>query len=212
MSLKGGYKIIDLKGIDVTQSTMMIEGIYESIESNYGKPLLISGIVIDGVEKDDVFVQATLNGTAYEFEIYGYTFQVQDTNAVKGEKTFIEITFPQNPTATGSRRKSLYTNEVEILNKLPKKIRLIWASQVIESTSVNLHHTNTNNYIIATFSFVVNVAGTDYAYMSGLLLTNTFAESFVIPNSYDNAENLVTQFGSQINAFIGSSGKVEVIY
>ena len=75
MSLKGGYKIIDLKGVDVTKSTLMIKGIYESIESNYGKPLLISGIVIDGVEKDDVFVQATLNGTAYEFNIYGYTIQ-----------------------------------------------------------------------------------------------------------------------------------------
>lgn len=90
MSLKGGYKIIDLKGVDVTKNTMMIEGIYESIESNYGKPLLISGIIIDGVEKDDVFVQATLNGTAYEFELYGYTIQVQDTDVV-GIKEIISI-------------------------------------------------------------------------------------------------------------------------
>lgn len=97
MSLKGGYKIIDLKGIDVTQSTMMIEGIYESIESNYGKPLLISGIVIEGVEKDDVFVQATLNGTAYEFEVYSYTIQVQDTDAVNGSKFKPTTTTPLTP-------------------------------------------------------------------------------------------------------------------
>lgn len=93
MAIKGGYKIIDLKGVDVTQNTMMIEGIYESIESNYGKPLLISGIVINEVEKDDVFVQATLNGTAYEFDVYGYTIQVQDTDAV-GVKQYVVLQAP----------------------------------------------------------------------------------------------------------------------
>ena len=97
MSLKGGYKIIDLKGVDVTKSTLMIKGIYESIESNYGKPLLISGIVIDGVEKDDVFVQATLNGTTYEFEVYGYTIQVQDTDAV-GVKQYVVLQVPTKTT------------------------------------------------------------------------------------------------------------------
>lgn len=96
MSLKGGYKIIDLKGFDVTSAAMMIEGIYESIESNYGKPLLISGIVIDGIEKDDVFVQATLNGTTYVFNLYGYTIQVQDTDVVCAKETTTIDTYTDN--------------------------------------------------------------------------------------------------------------------
>lgn len=107
MSLKGGYKIIDLKGIDVTQSAMMVEGVYESIESNYGKPLLISGIVIDGVEKDDVFVQATLNGSAYEFELYGYTIQVQDTDAV-GVKNIIVLEDPTTSTTINLKNGDWY--------------------------------------------------------------------------------------------------------
>lgn len=81
MSRKGGYKIIDLKGLDFS-SNMVIDGIHESIEDNYGKPLLFSGIVIDGVEKDDVFANAVVNGDGYDVTLYGQTLHISNVDVV----------------------------------------------------------------------------------------------------------------------------------
>lgn len=81
MSRKGGYKIIDLKGLDFS-SSMVIDGIYESIEDNYGKPLLFSGIVIGGVEKDDVFANAVVNGDGYDVTLYGQTLHISNVDVL----------------------------------------------------------------------------------------------------------------------------------
>lgn len=54
---KGGYKLIDFKenNIGLDKSTI-IKGVYDAIEHNYRKPTLITGLVIDSVEKEDTFV------------------------------------------------------------------------------------------------------------------------------------------------------------
>ena len=85
MSRKGGYKIIDLKGLDFSED-MVIKGIHESIEDNYGKPLLFSGIVIDGVEKDDVFANAVVNGDGYDVLLYGQTLHISNVDVVSLNK------------------------------------------------------------------------------------------------------------------------------
>ena len=82
MSIKGGYKIIDLKDNDVIKNDVVIEGIYETIKDNYGKPLLISGIVIDGIKKDDVYTQVNKIGDYYTFTLYNYKLSVSNTNVV----------------------------------------------------------------------------------------------------------------------------------
>lgn len=93
MSRKGGYKIIDLKGLDFS-SNIVIDGIHEDIEDNYGKPLLFSGIVIDGVEKDDVFANVVVNGDGYDVTLYGQTLHISNVDVVS--KKFEEIkTFRQ---------------------------------------------------------------------------------------------------------------------
>lgn len=79
--MKGGYKIIDLKGNDLT-STSTIDGIYESIEGNYRKALLLSGIVIDDVEKDDTFVTANVTGDNYVIIAYGRTITITPDDEV----------------------------------------------------------------------------------------------------------------------------------
>lgn len=81
MSRKGGYKIIDLKGLDFS-SNKVIDGIYESIKDNYGKPLLFSGIVIDGVKKDDVFANVVVNGEGYDVTLYGQTLHISNVDVV----------------------------------------------------------------------------------------------------------------------------------
>lgn len=82
---KGGYKIIDLKGIDLRDGGT-ISGIYESIEGSYRKPILLTGIVIDEVEKNDVFVIPTLSGYDFVFEnIYGLDITINDENEISSE-------------------------------------------------------------------------------------------------------------------------------
>lgn len=88
MSRKGGYKIIDLKGLDFS-SNMVIDGIHESIEDNYGKPLLFSGIVIDGVEKDDVFTNAVVNGDGYDVTLYGQTLHISNVDVISKAQAIV---------------------------------------------------------------------------------------------------------------------------
>lgn len=61
----GGYKIIDLRDNNLTAVGTTIKGVYEAIEHSYRKPLLLSGIVIDGVEKNDAFVVAEAGVGSY---------------------------------------------------------------------------------------------------------------------------------------------------
>ena len=56
--MNGGYKIIDLKDKNfiIGGSGITVPGIYEKIESNNRKVILLSGITISDVEKPDRFV------------------------------------------------------------------------------------------------------------------------------------------------------------
>lgn len=56
--MKGGYTILDFKDINIQvgNTPTKIEGIYEKIEGNYRKPLLLEGLVINGIERVSRFV------------------------------------------------------------------------------------------------------------------------------------------------------------
>lgn len=78
----GGYKIIDLKDRSLSDEAVVIAGIYESIEDSHRKPLLLSGIVLDDVEKNDVFVEASVNDGSYVISVYGGTITINDDDEV----------------------------------------------------------------------------------------------------------------------------------
>lgn len=83
MSLKGGYKIIDFKDINlVTGTASTIAGVYDAIERNYRKAILISGIVIDGVKKADSFVELSLVSANYTGKLYGKNLTITKADAV----------------------------------------------------------------------------------------------------------------------------------
>lgn len=80
MSKKGGYLIIDLENIDLLLQTNLFSNekvkiLYELIESNYYKNVLISGIKINGVKKNDCIasIEKYSEGSAhaFTFKIYG---------------------------------------------------------------------------------------------------------------------------------------------
>ena len=70
----GGYAIISLND----------EDIYEKIERNLYKPILLTDIVINGIEKNDVFTTAYVEGTNIVFkDIYDKDITISDDNSVK---------------------------------------------------------------------------------------------------------------------------------
>lgn len=83
MAKNGGYKIINLKDTDLTSGVgVTIAGTHEAIENSYRKPLLLSGIVIGSVEKNDVFVAFTVASNTYSTDIYGGTLTIDADDVV----------------------------------------------------------------------------------------------------------------------------------
>lgn len=64
---KGGYKLIDFKENNIVLNEQTtIKGVYDAIEHNYRKPTLITGLVINSVEKEDTFVNFEHVGNDYK--------------------------------------------------------------------------------------------------------------------------------------------------
>lgn len=83
MSRKGGYIIVDLKGTPFETGTgQTVNGVYEHIEGNYRKPVLLSGINIDGTEYADMYIAPTVSGSDYTASVYGKTMTVTSENLV----------------------------------------------------------------------------------------------------------------------------------
>ena len=82
--MKGGYKIIDFKDAPLTTggSTITIDGIYNAVEVSYRKSLLLSGLNIDSVERNDVYATPTISGGNYVFTAYGKTITITNADAV----------------------------------------------------------------------------------------------------------------------------------
>lgn len=82
MAIKGGYKLIDLKDSKLTVggNGVTVKGIYNSIENSYNKPLILTGINIGGIERNDVFIDFTVVSGNYVANISA-TEKITITNA-----------------------------------------------------------------------------------------------------------------------------------
>lgn len=86
MNKKGGYQIIDLKDFNFTKNTMTTTILYgngkekneffNTLFRKNSKTILFTNIVINGVEKNDVFIEFNsldnLVSNEIYFNIYGY--------------------------------------------------------------------------------------------------------------------------------------------
>lgn len=80
---RGGYKIIDLKDAQLTVETpQAIDGIYESIESNYRKAIMLSNITLAGIKHANTFVEVTTSGSNLVISVYGYTLTITEDDVV----------------------------------------------------------------------------------------------------------------------------------
>ena len=82
MAIKGGYKLIDLKDnkLTVGGNGVTVKGIYNSVESSYNKPLILTGINISGIERNDVFINFANDSGNYVANI-SVTEKITITNA-----------------------------------------------------------------------------------------------------------------------------------
>lgn len=73
-NLRGGYAIISLKS----------PTIYEDVEANLYKPVLLTDIIIDGNKRNDVFTQVLLDNTTFIFDnIYGYDVHITESDDIE---------------------------------------------------------------------------------------------------------------------------------
>lgn len=81
---KGGYKIIDFKDINITTGgdAVVITGIYNGIEGSHRKALMLSGLMLDSVEKPDCFIDCTVSDGNYTFTAYGVAFTITNADSI----------------------------------------------------------------------------------------------------------------------------------
>lgn len=80
--MRGGYQMLDFRGISISSTAVTIDGVYETIEGNYYKPLLLCGINIGGVDKNDIFVELSTSNSNYTFDVYGGIITITKENKV----------------------------------------------------------------------------------------------------------------------------------
>lgn len=68
---KGGYQLVDFGGVSLTADPVAVPGVYETIEGNYKKPLVFTGLVLDGSEKGDMWANIATSGGNYVATLSG---------------------------------------------------------------------------------------------------------------------------------------------
>lgn len=79
MSIKGGYKIINFNNVPVTTGTpITLKGVYNNIE-NTNKAFLISGLILDNIEFDDMFIEFVIQSNNF----VGVFIDTINSNSIK---------------------------------------------------------------------------------------------------------------------------------
>ena len=79
----GGYQILNFNNVSLTSgSGVKIEGVYDTLEGNYRKPILISGLVIEGIEQVSTFSQFVVADGSYKTELAQGSIVITDDDTV----------------------------------------------------------------------------------------------------------------------------------
>lgn len=81
MARKGGYQLVNFKGLQLSSSETIIPGIYETIKGNYNKELLASGLNFTGTVLPDIPIEATISENV-TFSAYGKTVIITSADNV----------------------------------------------------------------------------------------------------------------------------------
>lgn len=113
MSRKGGYKIINLKDVNLLEDTpIKVSGIYDEIEGTR-KPILIENLTIDGVEQESCYCPISVNYSNFDLPI-GFT--------TSGEIKYISIDGEDNITYKVFDIQSQLTNNADNIANLSTSV------------------------------------------------------------------------------------------
>lgn len=79
----GGYQILDLGGVKLTNKAVTIKGIYKTIKNSNDKAILVSGANFYGKKFADTFASAIPGEDKYTFVVCGNQFEIAADDTVK---------------------------------------------------------------------------------------------------------------------------------
>ena len=77
-----GYQIVDLKDTTLSETGTKVSGVYESLKNSNRKPILLTGIVIDGIKLSSAFVQIGINNGDYVIPVYARMITIKPDDTV----------------------------------------------------------------------------------------------------------------------------------
>lgn len=81
--MRGGYKLISLKGTAFTLGTAaVVKGIYNAIVNSYHKHLILCDIVVGGTQLNDCELIVQKSGDDFVGEVYGHSITIEDDDKV----------------------------------------------------------------------------------------------------------------------------------
>ena len=107
--IKGGYKIVNFNGVALSGTEVTLTGIYAQIVDDYDKPIMVSGVSLNGKIMDDAYAgvqEKTVESTKVaELTVYGGVITVTEDD---------EVTFAVSKGI--EEIKSFLTKKTKILN------------------------------------------------------------------------------------------------
>lgn len=160
--VKGGYQILNFNDTDFrVDIPMEINGIYDKIEGTR-KAILISGLIIDGVELHDFYATPKVVGSSFVFDVLGYNVEISDIDIITVTKNDVIVIEP-NILATGSYYaidKKTYDKLTNIsYDNIPNKIDITYTGVRYVSTVLSFNGEKISivvNNVIVTISVQFN--------------------------------------------------------
>lgn len=210
----GGYKIISL----------LSPTIYEDIESNILKPLLLTDIKINDNEKNDLFSFVTIEGTDFLFQnVYDKNVRVTEDNVVSYEESSISVAIEKsnNSFQIDNNTYSFDRVPVQKFNSLSQAMIAITPSSkplsiaYRDRTGQFMTMTNkiTNDYYVTTGKAVIDYAQPKLTAGSGITIEDNVisATGGGSSNISVNLSNLDSSFNNTLFTLILNDNSTQAL-
>lgn len=175
MSKKGGYLILDFKNYDLLTT---IEGnsalpikyckeLIQLLEQNFNKQVLISGITINKIEKNDCVTNIHYYNGYYTFTLYGLRFKLNENGLKPSNTTISDYKEYETPLTTS-------TNNVKInISDFPHNRNIY--------VLMRLHNTGTDTDSYAG-TYIPIITNNSYVFQqsAGLVLAAEVQEDYFV--------------------------------
>lgn len=152
---KGGYKIVDFKGAELTSNVIVRPGIYSQIIDDYDKPILVSGVSLGGSLRDDAYASVNEitgdSGDSVELGVYGGTITVTEDDEV----TYVPAKSSAELTAEIGDLNDLETTDKDSLVDAINEVKNLFITEEIPTSGVSVEGGSISDY-------TVNCAKTGY--------------------------------------------------